>query len=80
MAPHELAEIIRKSTHSVFSTMLGTELAPLEALDDPKPFMASEVIGFIGLAGDIAPGQRDRQGHGLDRGAAGEAGGFQACE
>ena len=54
MAPHELAEIIRKSTHSVFSTMLGTELAPLEALDDPKPFMASEVIGFIGMAGDFA--------------------------
>ena len=31
-------------------------------------------------AGEIAPGQRDRQGHGLDRGAAGKAGGFQACE
>ncbi len=54
MAPHELAEIIQKSTHSVFSTMLGTELSPLEALDDPKPFMSSEVIGFIGMAGDFA--------------------------
>ena len=54
MAPDELAEIIRNSTHSVFSTMLGTELSPLEALDDPNPFMPSEVIGFIGLAGDFA--------------------------
>ncbi len=54
MAPDELAEIIRNSTHSVFSTMLGTELSPLEALDDPNPFMQSEVIGFIGLAGDFA--------------------------
>lgn len=54
MAPDELAEIIRNSTHGVFSTMLGTELSPLAALDDPNPFMQSEVIGFIGLAGDFA--------------------------
>lgn len=54
MAPQELAEIIRKSTHNVFSTMLGTELSPLEAIDNPKPFMSSEVIGFIGMAGDFA--------------------------
>lgn len=54
MAPHELAEIIRNSTHSVFSTMLGTELSPLEAIEDPTPFQQSEVIGFIGMAGDFA--------------------------
>ena len=54
MAPLELAEIIRTSTHNVFSTMLGTELSPLAALDDPKPFQQSEVIGFIGMAGDFA--------------------------
>jgi CheY-specific phosphatase CheX len=54
MAPHELAEIIRNSTHSVFSTMLGTELSALEAIDDPTPFKQSEVIGFIGMAGDFA--------------------------
>ena len=54
MAPDELAEIIRNSTHSVFSTMLGTELSALPAVDDPSPFMQSEVIGFIGLAGDFA--------------------------
>jgi CheY-specific phosphatase CheX len=54
MQPHELAEIIRNSTHSVFSTMLGTELSPLPALDDPAPFKQSEVIGFIGMAGDFA--------------------------
>ena len=54
MAPEELAEIIRSSTHAVFSTMLGTELSALAAVDDPNPFMQSEVIGFIGMAGDFA--------------------------
>ena len=54
MAPHELAEIIRNATHSVFSTMLGTELSALAAIDDPTPFKQSEVIGFIGMAGDFA--------------------------
>ena len=54
MAPHELAEIIKGSTQTVFSTMLGTELSALEAIDDPSPFMQSEVIGFIGMAGDFA--------------------------
>jgi chemotaxis protein CheX len=54
MAPPELAEIIRSSTQMVFSTMLGTELSALDALDDPSPFMQSEVIGFIGMAGDFA--------------------------
>jgi hypothetical protein len=32
------------------------------------------------LAGDIAPGQGDRQGHCLNRRTAAEAGGFESCE
>ena len=54
MAPQDLAEIIKSSTQTVFSTMLGTELSALDPLDDPSPFMQSEVIGFIGMAGDFA--------------------------
>lgn len=54
MQVHELAQIIQNATHSVFSTMLGTELAPQQVQEDPTPFRQSEVIGFIGMAGDFA--------------------------
>ena len=54
MDPRKIEEIIRHATHSVFSTMLGTELTPQPAFEDPQPFTQSEVTGFIGMAGEFA--------------------------
>jgi len=54
MDARKLAEIIRNATHSVFSTMLGTELAAQSPFEDPQPFQQSEVTGFIGMAGEFA--------------------------
>jgi len=54
MDARKIAEIIRNATHSVFSTMLGTELTAQEPFEDPQPFKPSEVTGFIGMAGEFA--------------------------
>ena len=64
----------------VFRLALGQGRAAEQAVHHRHQERERLAGAGLGLARDVAAGQGDRQGQGLDRGAAGEPGGFEAGE
>src|SRR5690606_4587625 len=64
----------------ILGLALGQRRAGQQAVDHRDQERQGLAGAGLGLAGDVAALQRNRQGHGLDRGAAGEAGAFQPGE
>lgn len=53
MELESVAELAAAATQEVFRTMLGTEVTPQTAFADNGPPVQSEIMGAVGMQGDI---------------------------